>query len=620
MFKVPSCLLFIIVMFWSGFMLAGDDEGVLTDTGAPLKIIIRRDCSIFEQPDQSSKNWPAEMFEFYYVLSAGSNNEKLKGDFYRIGTEPKEKSMIGWIHKDEIVEWPHRQALGFLPIADRDLAAFYKNKDELKSAYNGKALEPLSREPSGGGGIKLLPINERFEMTIEGDEVFAYRVAYIHSKAGKSGAGGSEADRTVVDINKSTLDIVFVIDTTRSMQPFINATKRVVAVVVDKLSDMLKDVPVRFGLVGYRDVISAPPNDWYISEMFCDLEKGADHREFRKTLSNFKAELNVGSGDTPEDVLAGLKKALQDAKWNPHGFKHVILLGDASAQTEMGSPKNLEKLTIKGVLAMAQPSGRETVQEKKVIHAIRVIGKDEEDYAKCEEHFKQLAAGEDASGQYSEFNGDTAGAQSCVKELVALIVKSAEGLSSVRQNDTPASDTPGLGVLMEMVSASSEAGGDVPQFASGFGCEIDINGNKMFEPFVLVQHGQFETFRSALNFSNNALKNAGDPGSKDINKLVKTMQILATMINMGEPVDPNTKLSDVLNLILGFPVRSRIFDMSFNTIVAMSAADFQSWIKELEASESIIKSHLDSTKVWFSLGRDTSPENQHCFIKLKDLP
>ncbi|MCP4990630.1 MAG: VWA domain-containing protein [Colwellia sp.] len=619
MYKIPSYTVYFFVLLWSSFILAGDGEGVLTDTGSPLKIVVRRDCAIYEQPDQTSKNWPARMFEFYYVLSAGNNNEKLKGDFYRIGTDTKVKSMVGWIHKNDIVEWPHRQALGFRPIAGRDLAAFYKNKDDLKSVYKGKSLEPLSREPDGGGGIKLMPINERFEMTVEGDEVFAYRVAYIHSKAGRSGKGGSEAARTKIDLDKSTLDIVFVIDTTMSMQPFIDATKRVVNIIVDELPKRFKDIPVRFGLVGYRDVVSAPPQGWYVSEIFCDLEVGADHSEFLKILSNFNAA-NSGSEDTPEDVLAGLKKAIQDSKWNPHGFKQVILLGDASAQTEMSSPKNAEELTISGVLAMAQPSGRETVQEKKIIHAVRIISKDSEDYAKCEEHFKQLAAGEDMSGEYREFNGDPSGARSCVTELVDIIRKSAAGLVSIKKKIQPADNTPGLGLLLEMVSASSETRGDAPQFASGFGCEIDLNGNQVFEPFVLVQHGQFETFRSALDFSINALKNAGDPGSKDINKIVKTMQILATMVFSGEPVNPDTKLSDILNLILGFPVRSKIFDMSISTIGAMSAADFQSWLQQMDACKSIIKSHLDNEQVWFLLGKDTSPEKKHCFVKVKDLP
>ncbi len=617
MFKIPSYLLFIIVMFCSGFILAGDDEGVITDTGAPLKIIIRRDCAIYEQPDQSSKNWPAEMFEFYYVLSAGSNNEKLKGDFYRIGTEPKEKSMIGWIHKDEVVEWPYRQALGFLPIANRDLAVFYKTKDDLKSAYSGKALEPLSRELGRGGGIKLMPIIERFRMTVEGDDVFGYRVAHIHSKAGKSGAGGSEAARTVVDLEKSTLDIVFVIGTTKSMQPFINATKRVVAVVVDKLSEKFKDVPVRFGLVGYRDVISARPSDWYISEMFCDLEEGADHREFRKTLSSFKAAEGVGCGDTPEDVLAGLKKALQDAKWNPHGFKHVILLGNASAQTAMNSPKNAEKLTIAGVLAMAQPSGWETGI---IIHSVRIIGYDSGDYAKCEEHFRQLAAGKYMPGEYREFSGDTAGAHSYVNELINIIMKSAEGLGSIKRNIQSAEDTPGLGLILEMVSASGEAGSDNPQFTSGYCCEIDLNGNQVLEPLVLVQYDQLETFRYALDFSINALKNTVNPGSKDINNIVKILQILATQINMGETVNPDIKLSDFLNLILGFPVKNKIFEVSFANLAVLPKGDFQKWVVQLDVSKSIIKTYLDDEKLWFSLGNDTSPENKYCFIKVKDLP
>ena len=36
-------------------------------------------------------------------------------------------------------------------------------------------------------------------------------------------------------------------------------------------------------------------------------------------------------GDTPGDVLAGLKLAIKGMDWNPQGLKYLILIGDAGA-------------------------------------------------------------------------------------------------------------------------------------------------------------------------------------------------------------------------------------------------------------------------------------------------
>ena len=41
--------------------------------------------------------------------------DKLKNDFYRVATGTTEDDAKGWIPKDDVVEWPHRQALGFRP-------------------------------------------------------------------------------------------------------------------------------------------------------------------------------------------------------------------------------------------------------------------------------------------------------------------------------------------------------------------------------------------------------------------------------------------------------------------------------------------------------------------------
>ena len=137
---------------------------------------------------------------------------------------------------------------------------------------------------------------------------------------------------------------------------------------------------------------------------------------------------------------------------------------------------------------------------------------------------------------------------------------------------------------------------------------------------MLVKYGQMELFRSALNFCVSSLKNAGEPGSKDVKILLQSMQILATQVNMGEPVDPNTSPATILKYILGFPVRNKIFNMSFAKLAAMTDSDYQSWVKEVEASESIVKGHLDNRKIWFNLGKDANPEKRHGFLKVTDLP
>src|SRR5205823_4050183 len=98
-----------------------------------------------------------------------------------------------------------------------------------------------------------------------------------------------------------------------------------------------------------------------------------------------------------------------------------------------------------------------------------------------------------------------------IDKLVDLINKSHEGLDTVVRADAappppggamapaPPRDTPGLGLLLEMVAASAPGEGKVPTFASGFAAATGTDGREQVEPYLLVQFGQLTTFRSTLN-------------------------------------------------------------------------------------------------------------------------
>jgi len=615
---------------------ADDEDFVKTETGAPLKVVVNQDGAIYESAEAEGSSRPVSMFQFFYVLKpeAGSK-DKTKNDFYRVSGGESKKLEIGWIHKDIVVEWSHRQALGLRPVKGRERALFYKDKEDLSAAYSdGDAPEPLSREPKGGTlDINLVPILDRFTMEADGDEVAGYRVAYLHSRSGKrktasaGAAGGTPAgpnpDAAAVDLSKMTLDIVFVVDTTASMQPHIDNAKAAVSKIAKSIAGGTGGAAVRFGLVAYRDVVSAGSDDWYVTKLLCDLEKGANHDDFQKILGAVE-DADRSSEDIPEDVFAGMKMAVQQAKWNPNAFKHIILLGDAPAQTASSGAKNSEKLTIAGVNALAQPRGQENVLEKITVHAIHCYQSAKDGTAV--EQFKQLAQGEEYPGKYYEFN--TSGSAEFVDELSGLVLSAmkgagiAKGLTggAAELESKVSKDTPGLGLLMEMVNASEATGEDAPNFSSGFCCEIDGAGNQVFEPYVLVQHGRLQMFRSFLDFSVSALRTSGDAGSRDVKKVLQSVQVFATQLSLGEPIKPDEPLSKIASMILGFPVRSNIFSMTFTKLAAMSEADFNSWVQEIEASKTIIKTHVENSRIWRSLGREVELEQRYCFLKVTDLP
>ena len=488
-----------------------------------------------------------------------------------------------------------------------------------------------------------------------GDEINGYHVAYLHERAKTGGSAGTPSAATV-NIKAATLDIVFVIDTSASMQPMIDATKDVVGELAKRLADdPAKTAPVRFGLVAYRDRINARDPSWYITKTFWELNrtaetspdavgKGTDISEFLNVLGSVTAG-EISSEDTPEDVLGGLREAVRLPGWNPNGYKHIVLIGDASGHVDGDDVKNPEKLTIDGLKAMMQPSGKDNVGSKIICHAIRILGEDMSDWPKCEAQFAKLAEGVDFNGLYATFKkGEKA---DFTDKLVDLINKSRESLKPFITGEAtaavpaaspapggsspapaaagtaapviPPDAPPGFGLLLEM-AAASKGEGDVPTFASGYVGSTDTDGKEQVEPFLLVQFGQFRTFQSILNLSVNAVRSAGDPGSRDVEKIVSTLQIACTQLSINETIKPDTPLHVIFNFLLGFPVKNDIFAVTPQKLASMTQEDFDQWTKKMEACDSIVKGYIENPKLWRPLGRNTNPEFRQGFLRISELP
>src|SRR5207253_1360175 len=122
------------------------------------------------------------------------------------------------------------------------------------------------------------------------------------------------------------------------------------------------------------------------------------------------------------------------------------------------------------------------------------------------------------------------------------------------------------------------------------------------------------------------LKNAEDPGGKDVNRIVQAMQTCAIHLNVGEAIGTETDLAKLLEWAAGLPVQNRIFTITPARLAAMGAAQFEAWARDVQASRNVMKSHVENQELWFSLlgkrvgGDAEASQNDHGFLKVTDLP
>ncbi len=142
---------------------------------------------------------------------------------------------------------------------------------------------------------------------------------------GGGGPGGGDGRlsgdfrKTLTGLRETGLEIVFVVDSTGSMGPVLDASKRRMTRMLDALRAMVPDA--RVGIVAYRD--HGPGEDYVTYALpLC--------RDYYRTLNFMQTIEAAGGGDRPEAVHEGLRTATAQT-WRDGAKRVVVVIGDAPA-------------------------------------------------------------------------------------------------------------------------------------------------------------------------------------------------------------------------------------------------------------------------------------------------
>lgn len=137
-----------------------------------------------------------------------------------------------------------------------------------------------------------------------------------------------------------TVDLVFCIDATGSMNPVLNMVK---SNALSFYSDLMKALnaknkrveSVRIKLIAYRDYVADGDEAMLVTDFFTLPE---DSAEFSKTVRGIKAK---GGGDIPEDGLEAIAYAIR-SDWSKTGTKRrqIIVLWSDAPPHPIGYAKN----------------------------------------------------------------------------------------------------------------------------------------------------------------------------------------------------------------------------------------------------------------------------------------
>lgn len=261
----------------------------------------------------------------------------------------------GWIDARMTLPWKQQMALAFTNPANRERALLFATQKDLTNVLKAKnsaeaartirdavvAGKPddrvLSMEPAEHIDIArrfyLLPILQAEEVVTPAGNVRVLEVASLSARSGEAPPGvASPAPKSETPsvLRTFTATVVFVIDSTISMGPYIDRTREAVRRIYDQIEKAGLSAQVKFGLVAYRSSVKAVPRLEYVSRLFVDPVEVKGGDDFLRRV----ADLRPAPVSTPvfdEDAFAGVMNAMEIVDWSKFGGRYVVLITDAGA-------------------------------------------------------------------------------------------------------------------------------------------------------------------------------------------------------------------------------------------------------------------------------------------------
>ena len=327
------------------------------------RVILRPGARLAERPDANAPAQPTPGFGVFYVYARQGSGADA---WLEIGAAQDGRTQ-GWVPAERTIDWKQTMVLAFNNPAGRERAMFFREAEIPRAlwlntrggAAEATRLREAARANTEGPVIALEPenfidITRQFYLLpiisaqrVENEAAQEARLLEVIS-APAHAAPPPPADPDALRNYRGS--VVFVVDTTISMGPYIDRTREALKRVVDRIRDTAVRDNFRFGMVAFRDHLGGNPRLEYVTRMVSlpDLAEASD--AILPRLSQL-AEARESNEGFDEDSLAGIKLALDEVPWQQYGGRFVILVTDAGArdakdprgQTQMG-PEEIRQL------------------------------------------------------------------------------------------------------------------------------------------------------------------------------------------------------------------------------------------------------------------------------------
>lgn len=679
----------------------------------PLRVLSRAFSNIYKGPDAKNgtvqENVPA--FESYYVY-AKKGSDLDTNNWYEVGSDNR-GTIIGWMSSNDVFEWKQTMCLSYThpegryPVLMFDKKAGLEKLTKMPEAQRKAGVEKLYLDVASGEipsdfpivtiepkkaidiakEFYLLPILEFGEIELNNREARILKLAAV-TKEGADARQSSdirknkeylqEANTKSTEISAAALeklgvDIVWVMDTTNSMMPYITQTLKVVEDASKRISqnaELAKSI--KFGIWGYRDSMTIPGIDYNVKNYTPKLQEINQFVPVLKTVD----VTTSGSEGYAEDMFSGVNGAVDETSWTPDAIRFVVLVGDAPSH-EAGHKWNAS--------GQSQETLRTIANDRNItIYAIHIKDPQAEQYhATAIEQFQALSAnkGQEGGPAYlSTASTDMAGFENVTKSVtnaiigfleniekeknkVLLSASSPKGEKSVANTQTGTSNkavsdfnetkTGAAGAVVNLdlfdgksgppqdkgqPSADSlanaalkaafvewvgsQTGAQAPRDVVAWVTDKDLLSTDIqsLEVRLLITKSQLDSLRATLK----TILEVGRKGQSSSEDFFSSIQAAAaTTARDPEMIKQAKSLAQtglVPEFLAGLPYKSRIMDMNNELWSSWSVDEQDRFLVDLEARIIAYETIHDGPEGWVQLNKKDDPSEYVYPITLDLLP
>ncbi|OUO54416.1 PpkA [Desulfovibrio sp. An276] len=256
----------------------------------------------------------------------------------------------GWIKADLTTPWNQSLTLLFSNRSQRDPVIFFRDTRALQDICDAPDMserlvslqlavakkktgpEVVASEPMTSSvdldRFYLMPILEMQE-PYEGTKflrVASIDPGQIPGSQYHQGKGGTASDPTTKKAPRTGIAIVM--DTTVSMQPYIEQSRQLIKTIYDRLQKEKLAEHVGFAFVAFRNSTAAVPELEYVSTVVSDFVTASNRKELESRLAEVR-EAKVSTHSFNEDSLAGVYNAIESLSWDEYDSRIILLVTDA---------------------------------------------------------------------------------------------------------------------------------------------------------------------------------------------------------------------------------------------------------------------------------------------------